>query len=119
MNDFRKLEIWERARKLCVPIYALTAQFPKSEIYGLTSQIRRSCVSISSNIAEGSGRKGNREYAQMISIALGSAYELETQLEISFELNFISQEEYITIKKEIVEVQKMIYSFREYLLKKI
>ena len=119
MNDFRKLEIWKRSKELCVPVYELANSFPKSEIYGLSSQIRRCCVSISSNIAEGCSRKSFKDYNRFISIALGSAYELETQLEIAFDLNFINNIQINKLKEEVTQVQKMIYVFREHISKNI
>lgn len=118
MNDFRKLDIWERSKKICVPVYSLTEKYPKSELYGITSQIRRCSVSISSNIAEGSSRRSVKEYYHFVSIALGSAYELETQLDISYDLKFIGKAELKEIKDELIEIQKMIYNFMNYLSKK-
>lgn len=80
MRDFRQLNVWEEAHKLTLEIYKLTKNFPKEELFGLTSQMRRATVSISSNIAEGCGRGSNKEYANFIQIALGSAYEIDYQL---------------------------------------
>lgn len=119
MNDFRKLDIWKRSKKLCVDVYQLTNEFPKSEIYGLSSQIKRCSISIPSNIAEGSSRKSSKEYSRFISIALGSAYELETQLDIAFELKFINENQLNRVKGEVVQVQKMIFKFREHISKNL
>ena len=80
MNNFRKLKIWKRSISLATDVYDITNQFPKSELYGITSQVRRSVVSISSNIAEGAGRQSQKEFIQFLNIAKGSCYELETQL---------------------------------------
>lgn len=110
MNNFRKLKIWNKSIELATDIYELTSQYPKSELYGLTSQIRRSVVSISSNIAEGAGRESKKEFKQFLNIAIGSSYELETQLLISANLGFISDSDYKRIEKELIKIEKMIYS---------
>ena len=90
-------------------IYRFTEKFPKTEIYGLVSQMRRSAVSIPSNIAEGYGRRSHKEYLQFYSIAYGSALELETQLIISKDLNFVSEEGFTDIEDLLREVVKMLY----------
>ncbi len=92
-------------------IYQLTSSFPQSEIYGLTSQMRRASVSIPSNIAEGSGRKTNKEFSRFLEIAYSSALELETQLYLSFDLDFIVESTLQEYLYQINEVQKMISSF--------
>ncbi len=79
LKNYKELKVWENAYKLCLDIYTVTKRFPKEEIYGLTSQIRRSAVSIPSNIAEGYGRKTTSEYMRFLYIAYGSVCELETQ----------------------------------------
>ena len=94
MNNFRKLNIWSDSIKLATEIYNVTKQYPKSEIYGITSQIRRSVVSISSNIAEGAGRQSKKEFVQFLNIAKGSCYELETQLLISKNIKFLSEKDF-------------------------
>jgi len=93
-HNYRKLEIWKKSTKLATSIYQLTQYYPKHEIYGIVSQMRRSAVSISSNIAEGAGRSYSKEFSRFLRIAYGSACELETQLLISQNLNFISHEMY-------------------------
>jgi len=87
-QSFRDLAIWQRAMQLTVAIYKLTREFPREELYGLTSQIRRSAVSIPSNIAEGQGRSTAGEFRQFLGIARGSTCEVQTQLEIARALNF-------------------------------
>jgi len=87
IKDFRDLNIWKKGTGIVKGAYLITKAFPKNEIYGLTAQIRRSAVSIPSNIAEGFARKHNKEYRHFLYIALGSCAELETQIEISFLLN--------------------------------
>jgi four helix bundle protein len=115
MNDFRKLEVWQLSKELTLEIYRITEKFPDAEKFGLTNQIRRCCVSIISNIAEGSGRNSNPDFLRFISISLGSAYELDTQLEISFELSFISESDYHSINLKLISIKKMLYKFSEYL----
>lgn len=79
MNNFRNLDVWDKAVELATVVYQNTENFPKAELYGLTSQMRRSAVSISSNIAEGAGRGSKNEFKQFLNISTGSCYELETQ----------------------------------------
>lgn len=115
MNNFRKLKIWKRSISLATDVYEVTKQFPKSELYGITSQVRRSVVSISSNIAEGAGRQSQKEFIQFLNIAKGSCYELETQLLISKNLNYTNEESYLALESELIKIEKMIYA----LIKKI
>ncbi|WP_354667377.1 four helix bundle protein [Winogradskyella psychrotolerans] len=88
-HKFKELLIWKRSRLFCSEIYAITSKFPDSEKFGLTNQLRRASVSIPSNIAEGSSRNSNKDFARFLQISIGSAYEIETQLLISADLNFI------------------------------
>lgn len=92
-------------------IYKITNGFPNEEKYGLTSQIRRCAVSIPSNIAEGSSRNSNKEFARFLSISIGSSFELETQLMLSKELNFISESDFNSLEINLNEIQKMLNSF--------
>ena len=92
LKNYKELKVWEKAYKLCLDIYTVTKRFPKEEIYGLTSQIRRSAVSIPSNIAEGYGRKITSEYVRFLYIAYGSVCELETQTMISGDLDYMKKE---------------------------
>lgn len=101
---------------LSVLIYNITGHFPKDEIYALVSQLKRVAVSIPSNIAEGSGRNTDKEFVQFLFIAYGSSCELETQIELSKRLNFISEQEFNSIISEIIEIQKMIFKLRDKLL---
>jgi len=91
-------------------VYRLSANFPSEERYGLTSQIRRCAVSVPSNVAEGAGRNTNGEFKNFLSIANGSAYELFTQLILSYKLKHVPKEDVESILKEIIEVQKMNYA---------
>jgi len=99
-------------------VYETTAQFPASEKYGLTSQINRSVVSIPSNIAEGAGRSSSKEFSQFLSITLGSAFELETQLYLAESFGFITSETLATLLSQLDPIQKMINSFKNTLIDK-
>lgn len=92
MHKFKELGIWQKSKLFCSKIYNETASFPTDEKFGLTNQLRRASVSIPSNIAEGSSRSSNKEFARFLEIAIGSAYELETQLLIALDLGFITPE---------------------------
>lgn len=110
MHQFKELAVWQKAVSLATDVYSYTKNFPSEEKFGLTSQIRRSVVSISSNIAEGAGRKSKKEFKHFLDIAYGSASELETQLLIAQNLSFLKREDYKILSERINEIQKMIYS---------
>jgi four helix bundle protein len=112
MHRFKDLEIWKRSRIFCSKIYSETANFPENEKFGITNQLRRASVSIPSNIAEGSSRASNKEFSRFLEIAIGSAYEIETQLLISSDLNFLEFETLETLLNELEEIIKMISKFR-------
>ena len=111
MRDFRKMMIWERSVKYVTITYTFTRQFPVDEKFGLISQMRRAAVSISSNIAEGSARNSDVEFKRFLEIALGSAFELETQLIVSAQMNYLNKEKFNEYLSELQEIQKMINSF--------
>ena len=111
MKDFRDLKVWERGHKLTLNIYKITSSFPREEIYGLTSQIRRSCASIPTNIAEGCGRSRDTELARFLEIAIGSSSELEYLLFLSHDLQLINDSDFKSLMAEIVEIKKMMISF--------
>ena len=113
MDNFRNLIVWKRAVELATQVYKKTLNFPKFELYGLTSQIRRSAVSISSNIAEGAGRRSRKEFANFLGISYGSASELETQLMIANKLEYLSNEDFEFLLNEIDEIQKMLYTLEK------
>ena len=113
MHNLKELKIWNKAVDLTVDVYKSTASFPSDEKYGLTSQIRRSSVSISSNISEGAGRNSDREFIHFLGIANGSSYELQTQLLIAGKLELISNETVTTLLNQIEEIQKMNYKFQK------
>lgn len=108
MNNYKELKVWQKSVDLSAKVYEISSKFPSSEIYGLTSQIRRSAISIPSNIAEGSGRGSNKEFSHFLGISLGSAFELETQLIIAEKLNMIGKAEMDDIAFGINEIEKMI-----------
>ncbi len=105
MKAHHKLKVWQRSIDFVVEIYKLTEKFPKSELYGLTNQMRRAAVSIASNLAEGAGRRSKNEFKQFLSISQGSIAELETQLIISEKLNFSSDID--NLISELDEISKM------------
>lgn len=111
MNTFRDLLIWQKSMDLVTKIYQLTKSFPKEEIYGLSSQIRRSSVSIPSNIAEGYGRDGNNDYLRFLNISMSSLFEIQTQLEISFNLKYLSENQFNKINGESREIERMLSAF--------
>ena len=88
-RNFRDLEVWKLGKEIILDVYRVTAEFPREELYGLASQMRRAAVSIPSNVAEGFNRKHNREYRQSLYIVLGSCAELETQIEVAHDLKFL------------------------------
>lgn len=111
MNRFKNLHIWKRSIALATEIYGVTSKFPPDEKFGLCAQIRRCVVSISSNIAEGAGRNTKKDFNRFLSIAYGSLYELETQLTIAANLDYLNNSEKEILSDEITELQKMVYSF--------
>jgi four helix bundle protein len=110
MHDYKKLEVWKKSVDFVKVCYDLTSSFPDSEKFGLTSQVRRSAVSIASNIAEGAGRDSNKEFAHFLAISQGSCFELETQIIIAQQLGFIGEESATLFK--LNEIGKMIRSLR-------
>jgi four helix bundle protein len=112
-ESFRDLQVWQRSMQLTVAIYRLTREFPREEIYGLTSQIRRAAVSVPSNIAEGQGRLGPGEFRQFLSVARGSICEVQTQLEIARALQFGKPALLNEAESLSHEVGKMIFAFLE------
>ena len=108
MKTHKDLDVWKRSIVLVISIYKATSTFPKEELYGLTSQIRRSAVSISSNIAEGAARNHNKEFRQFLYIALASGAELETQLIIAQTLKFLSDEKSLELINELNSISRML-----------
>lgn len=108
MNNYKELKVWKQSIDLVVDVYQITKQFPSDELYGLTSQIRRSSVSIPSNIAEGAGRIKPGDFNHFLNIARGSSNELETQLIIAEQLDFLKRGKSMEIINKIDEIQRMI-----------
>jgi four helix bundle protein len=106
MKDFRKLIVWEKAHQLTLKDYKITEDFPREELYGLTSQIRRAVTSIPTNIAEGCARSSDADFARFLYIALGSTSELEYLILLVQDLRFIKKESYIELNNEINEIKK-------------
>ena len=112
MHNFKKLEIWIKSMGIVTEIYQITNTFPSHERFGLISQMQRSAVSIPSNIAEGSAKNSNKDFARFLEISIGSSYELETQLIVSFNLKYIETAVYEDLSFKISEIQKMINGFK-------
>lgn len=113
MNRFKELQVWQLSIGLAVMIYDVTKSFPKEEKFGLSSQINRSVISISSNIAEGAGRNSNKEFIQFLSIALGSSFEVESQLIISEKIGFINIETLNLLLEQLHHIQNMIIKLKK------
>lgn len=111
MSNFRKLIIWQKAMNLVTKTYNSTKNFPKEEVFGLTSQIRRCSISIPSNIAEGHGRESNKEYLKFLNFSIGSLFELQTQLEIAKNIEYLTDDDFNTIYEDSREVERMLVSF--------
>ena len=114
IKTHKDLDVWKKSVSLVTLIYEMTKGFPKDELYGLTNQIRRSAVSIPSNIAEGSARKGNEEFAQFLYIGLGSLSELETQLIIATNLKYISSDRGELIMNDLNDIRRMLVGLIKY-----
>jgi four helix bundle protein len=110
VKDFRNLEVWRRAHELTLASYRFTKNFPRDEIYGLTSQIRRCSASIAANIAEGCGRYGDPELHRFLQIALGSASELDYHLLLSSDLGYLPRDEYAPLNSQVLELKRMLVS---------
>jgi len=113
MRDFRKILVWEKSHKLTLQLYKITSLFPKEELYGLTSQIRRASASIPANIAEGCGRNTQTELARFIHIASGSASELEYHLILAHDLGYIQSSIYPELSESINEIKRMLNGFEK------
>jgi four helix bundle protein len=117
MHNLNELKIWNKAIDLCVDVYKATADFPADERYGLTSQLSRASVSVPSNIAEGAGRNSDKDFVRFLSIANGSAYEVQTQLVISNRLGLVDDKTVSPLLDQVVELQKMNYALQNKLSK--
>lgn len=108
VKDFRDLHVWQKAHQLTLVVYRHTASFPREELYGLTTQLRRSASSIAANLAEGCGRNGDAELARFCSIAMGSASELEYHLLLARDLNLLNTADHADLAQQATEVKRML-----------
>ena len=108
MKDFHELNVWQKAHQLTLAVYQITAQFPREELFGLTSQLRRACASIPANLAEGCGRTGDAEFCRFCSIAMGSASEVEYHLLLCKDLGYINPNDHEELSQTTIEVKKML-----------
>jgi len=108
LKNYKELKVWQKSYQLCLEVYRTTKGFPREERYGLTSQIRRAAVSVPSNIAEGYGRKTTPEYIRSLYLAYGSNCELETQILLSGDLDYMKAQEREKLQKDIGEVERML-----------
>lgn len=111
MKTFRDILVWQKAMALVTKCYIITKHFPKEEQFALTSQIKRCAVSIPSNIAEGFGRGTNKDYHRFLTISMGSLFEFQTQIEIAYNLQYISTEDFNSIYENSREVERMLNAF--------
>jgi four helix bundle protein len=111
MRDFRQLKVWQKAHQLVLGVYKVARQFPKEETYGLSAQIRRASVSIAANIVEGNGRGSDAEMARFLQIALGSACELEYELLLSQDLEYLTAAAYAPLASDVTETKRMLSIF--------
>ena len=112
MRDFHKLGIWQRSHQLTLDVYKMSKSFPKDELFGLTSQIRRAASSIPTNIAEGCGRASNKDCAHFLQIAIGSASEVEYELLLAHDLEYINDEAFNKLTSETIAIRKMIIKYQ-------
>ncbi len=108
MKNFRELKVWQKAHELTLSVYQITTTFPRAEVYGLTSQLRRSCSSIPANLAEGCGRYSDADFARFCSIAMGSASELEYHLLLAKDLKLLQAEEHEGLSQRATELKRML-----------
>jgi four helix bundle protein len=116
MIDYNELRVWEKAHQLTLAIYKASTTFPKEELYGLTSQIRRAAVSIPANLAEGCGRDSQPELLRYTRIAMGSASELDYELRLAHDLNWLNESNYQQISNELTSVRRMLNAFSRKLM---
>ncbi len=113
MQDFKKLQVWQKSHQLTLVVYKVTAKFPSQEMYGLTSQIRRACASIPANIAEGCGRAGGGDLARFLQVAAGSASELHYHLILAHDLGLLEQSQFKSLESETIGLKRMLASLIE------
>ena len=110
MRDFHQLSVWQKSHQFTLDVYTLTCAYPKDELFGLTSQIRRSSSSIATNIAEGCGRGSDADFGRFLQMAMGSASESEYQILLSFDLNYIDENQYKQMNAKVTEIKRMLSS---------
>jgi four helix bundle protein len=110
MKTFKELLVWQKSMVLVTEIYKVTKEYPKEELFGLSSQMRRSAISIPSNIAEGFGRKGLNDFIRFLNISIASLFELQTQIEISYNLNFIEKSKFEDLYESTREIERILSS---------
>jgi len=108
VKDFHELKVWQKAHQLTLAVYQITATFPREELYGLTSQLRRACSSIPANLAEGCGRNGDAEFARFCCIAMGSASELEYHLLLARDLKLVKPKDHEELAQRAIELKRML-----------
>jgi four helix bundle protein len=113
MHRYKELKVWQKAIELTLKVYKITKELPKEEKFALANQLNRCAVSIPSNIAEGAGRNSNKDFNNFLGIALGSSFELETQLYISHQLGYVNDGDYDPIKLELEHIQNMLIKLKE------
>jgi len=113
VQDFHDLQVWQKAHEVTLAVYRITSAFPRSEIFGLTRQMRRAASSIGANLAEGCGRGGRAEFAHFCSIAMGSASELEYHLLLARDLKLIKPEDYNDLSPRVIELKRMLTGLRK------
>jgi four helix bundle protein len=119
VSHFRELHVWQRGMDIVEAVYRVSAAFPKSELYGLTGQVRRAAVSVPSNVAEGHTRASTKEYLNHVSMAQGSLAEVETQMEIAARLGYLASADLSTLLEQTAVLGKQLYALRDALAKKI
>jgi four helix bundle protein len=113
MRDFRELKVWQKAHQVALEVYRHSKTFPADERFGLTVHLRKSAISVPSNITEGCGRSGDKELARFLSIAAGSASELEYQLLLAHDLGYLSQDNHSQLTNQVAEVRRMLFRFMQ------
>ena len=113
MKTHHELTVWKKSIDFVTTVYKITEEYPKTEIYGLTNQVRRAVVSVPSNIAEGAARTSKKEFSHFLSISLGSISEVESQLIVSRNLNYITNEQLENLLSELIEIRKMIIGLKK------
>jgi four helix bundle protein len=114
-KNYENLDVWKESIELAILIYKITKDFPKDEMYGIVSQLRRAAISISTNIAEGAGRNSTQEFIRFVNISLGSLNEVESLIHVSLELKYIDNECFISVKNKISKIGNLLGGFKKYL----